>query len=296
MKLNGCSLNGNSASHDGGGAYAGFRGVHFFDNCTIKSNTAEGNGGGVCSNGGNTRLTNCILTANMGASNGGAAYNYHSSYNWLRVVNCALVTNVAGGSGGGVFNENDAIMDVVNTILWENSDSGMDIEASQFSGCGTGSCSLDYCCIQGLDLYSGNGNIGTDPLFVDPLGIDGIAGTEDDDLRLQIGSPCVDAGDNSAIPDGTTIDLDGLPRIHACIVDMGAYENQDSYFFGDADENCFVDIDDYLDFNFCLERFGYERNPILDACIQVFDSDGDLDVDLADFAAFQVAFSQFGSK
>ena len=41
----------------------------------------------------------------------------------------------------------------------------------------------------------------------------------------------------------------------------------------------------------CLERFGYERNSVLDACIQVFDSDGDEDVDLADFAEFQMVFT-----
>ncbi len=70
----------------------------------------------------------------------------------------------------------------------------------------------------------------------------------------------------------------------------GPYENQEFHFLGDADENCVIDIADYTDFKFCLERFGYERSPILDACTRVFDSDGDNDVDLADFAAFQRLF------
>ncbi len=97
---------------------------------------------------------------------------------------------------------------------------------------------------------------------------------------LQFDSPCVNSGVNSAIPSEIMIDLDNLPRVHACIVDMGAYEFQENRVFGDVDENCVIDLADYLDFKFCLERFGYERNPILDACKEVFDADGDEDVDL----------------
>jgi hypothetical protein len=45
-----------------------------------------------------------------------------------------------------------------------------------------------------------------------------------DDLRLAIGSPCINAGDNVSIPSGTGTDLDGLARIQGGVVDMGAYE------------------------------------------------------------------------
>ncbi len=55
-------------------------------------------------------------------------------------------------------------------------------------------------------------------------------------LRLQPGSPAIDAGNNAAVPTGVTTDLDGNPRFvdipavvdtgagDAPIVDMGAYE------------------------------------------------------------------------
>jgi len=79
-------------------------------------------------------------------------------------------------------------------------------------------------------LTWGEGNIDQDPLLVDPGGVDGIVGNEDDNLRLLPGSPCVDAGDNSAVPPTVIVDLDGRPRIidgngdGMSIVDMGAYE------------------------------------------------------------------------
>ena len=150
---------------------------------------------------------------------------------------------------------------------------------------------ISYSCVQGLGTYAGTGNIGVNPLFVSLAGVDGIPGNEDDNLRLQKASPCVNTGDNSAVIYGGGRDLDGELRIHACVVDMGAYENQQARFFADTDENCVINMTDYLDFNFCLERFGYEKNPILEMCVEVFDADGDEDVDLADFAVFQRVFT-----
>lgn len=60
-------------------------------------------------------------------------------------------------------------------------------------------------------------------MFADPNGRDDIVGTEDDNLRLSAGSPCSDAGDNSAVTVAT--DLDGYARILGGTVDMGAYES-----------------------------------------------------------------------
>ena len=55
----------------------------------------------------------------------------------------------------------------------------------------------------------GAGNLDQDPRFQDPAGADGVVGTEDDSLRLVAGSPCIDAGNNTAVPtDADDLDLD----------------------------------------------------------------------------------------
>jgi len=85
----------------------------------------------------------------------------------------------------------------------------------------------------------GGGNIDQDPMFV---------ASEDDDLRLSIGSPCIDAGDNASI--SVPNDLDGNPRFidgncdGTVTVDMGAYEF-DWLYLGDFAGGCNVDMEDF---------------------------------------------------
>ena len=79
------------------------------------------------------------------------------------------------------------------------------------------------------------------PLFIDRLGADGVAGTVDDELQLLHSSPALDAGDPSLLPqdlwdldlDGDTteklpVDLSGAPRIQGAGLDLGAYEGPSS--------------------------------------------------------------------
>ncbi|MEM6719890.1 MAG: T9SS type A sorting domain-containing protein [Bacteroidota bacterium] len=56
---------------------------------------------------------------------------------------------------------------------------------------------------------------GSDPLFTDP---------NNNDFSLQMGSPAVDAGDNTKVPAGVTSDILFNQRIHNTTVDMGVYE------------------------------------------------------------------------
>jgi len=78
-------------------------------------------------------------------------------------------------------------------------------------------------------LLPGLGNLAGDPLFAGPV---------NGDYRLAPGSPCIDAGDNLAVPLDLWLDLDrkhrflddpgtpdtGRPGHRMPIVDMGAYE------------------------------------------------------------------------
>jgi hypothetical protein len=110
---------------------------------------------------------------------------------------------------------------LTNCILWGNTaTSGPQLALYENS-----SVAIDYCDLQGglpgivVDRSSfvtwGPGNTDADPLFVDAASAD---------YHLQAGSPCIDAGDNSAIPQSVVEGIDGNPRIINGIVDMGAYE------------------------------------------------------------------------
>jgi hypothetical protein len=63
------------------------------------------------------------------------------------------------------------------------------------------------------DFTPGPGTITEDPHFVG-----------NGDYHLQLDSPAIDAGDDSAVPGDLATDLDGSPRIQGSRVDLGAYE------------------------------------------------------------------------
>ncbi|GAG35257.1 unnamed protein product, partial [marine sediment metagenome] len=97
-------------------------------------------------------------------------------------------------------------MTVLNSILWNDSPDEIYLDDSS-------TIDITYSDIHGG--WPGAGNINADPLFVNVANVD---------YHLQASSPCIDAGDNTAIPPSVVVDLDGNPRIINGIVDMGAYE------------------------------------------------------------------------
>jgi hypothetical protein len=95
------------------------------------------------------------------------------------------------------------------------------IMAAQLGASPGASLRVFYSCIQGLTSWPNDGNTGQDPLMVDPFGPDGVAGTDDDDLRLGPGSPAVDAGSNYLLPaDDGDLDGDGN-RLEPLPLDLG---------------------------------------------------------------------------
>jgi predicted outer membrane repeat protein len=251
LTLIGCLFDRNHANpssdwdHLGGGAVFGMLATVNVTNCVFTSNSSTELGGAVNSLWTSTTLTNCSFSGNH-ARNAGAVSLWGSQN---AVTNCAFFANAADEVCGGVrAYYTDAA--VSNCILWNNQDAGGTDEGAQIAHFDDGATTVSYCCIQHYTgTYGDTGTIVEDPRFVDPDGADDVIGTPDDDLRVAAGSPCIDAGDNEALPwdlddlngDGQIVeripfDLAGSPRFLddpdttdtgagiAPIVDMGAYE------------------------------------------------------------------------
>ncbi len=257
---NSCTSEVKTAEASGGAASFGDQTRVY--NCTFIGNRTNNMVGPTSAGGavlflGSATLTNCAFIGNAAEGDtgtGGAAYVQEGV---PTLTNCTFTANTASECGG-VWATPDTRL--TNCIAWGNSDDGGTGESAQVFGTPI----VDYCCIEGwTGNLGGIGNIGDDPLFVDPDGPDDIYGTEDDDVRVLPGSPCIDAGCNAAVPrdwadlddDGdvdefTPLDLDGEGRFFddpntpdtGCrcppIVDMGAYE------FGDTGpQPCPGDLD-----------------------------------------------------
>lgn len=224
-------------------------------NCVFRGNGTPGLGGAMHIEHSVPHLINCLFNANLGGQ-GGAIVN---RFGVPTLTNCSLVGNRVIVESGAIVNFDQSTSTLTNSILWDTTDlSGAMMP--QIVSDATSTAFASYSCIQSVDLagiFPGQGNINDDPLFVARLGLDGVAGTADDDLRLSHGSPCIDAGDSDAVlPDTADLDGDGdvdeptsldaynNPRVadDSCtldtgngvppIVDMGAFE-----YVGDCNGN-----------------------------------------------------------
>ncbi len=278
--LTDCTFSGNVAENAGGGVYQGTTSVEgspTFTKCAVVANVAGSIGGGMYTGGfffppvlancvfalnrsaegggmyaywsstsiGAT-VTNCLFIQNLATTNGDGLY---TNTNSPTVTNCTFWGNVSSGLGGGIYataSYGGSEVFVSNCILWGNSPNSM-------SSVPLSETTVNYSDVQGGWPGAGSNNIDADPLFVDADGPDNVPGTEDDNLRLSPGSPCIDAADNTAVSpdtadldnDGDTaepipFDLDGNPRFVDDpdtpdtgnpdginpLVDMGAYEFQ----------------------------------------------------------------------
>ncbi|MHC4128376.1 MAG: right-handed parallel beta-helix repeat-containing protein [Planctomycetota bacterium] len=225
-----CTFSGNAAG-GGGGMYIEKVSSPYVTGCVFAGNTAVGDGGGVASQRASApQFMNCVFAGNSAAGVGGALFSARGSN--PVVTNCTFSGNDAGETGGSLacFFESSPI--ITNCVLWGNtSGTGAVVHAD-----GESAPWISYSCVEGG--WTGTGNVEADPRFVDALGSDGLAGTGDEDLRLGADSPCIDAGDNTAVPPDVVTDLGGNPRFVDAvnhpdvgnpdgvnpIVDMGAFE------------------------------------------------------------------------
>jgi hypothetical protein len=156
---------------------------------------------------------------------------------------------------------------LTNCILWGNTPAQLDDDP----GLPGGVAVISYCDVQGG--WAGTGNIDVDPLFVQP-------GT--DDVRLAVGSPCVDAGDNDSLPtddldldgDGNTtepipFDLGGNARVQGGTVDMGAWEGESEPGAPASGDND-LDQGDFV----ALVPEGGQFDPVQSPAVLVFNTSG----------------------
>ena len=240
---NHANTSGGGVAFDAAGAGAGLPSSMFHD-CRLRDNTADVSGGGIFVTGASLVACGPNAIVSNSAPTGGGVHIAHGSLGGqpflffrtnlvalnqgggvllelgtLDVESCTIVDN----EGVGLWDSSIAMTGilVVNSIFWGNDD---DID-------GVVSSEISYCYISDGDYSGANNNIDVtadpDPLFVDPSG---------EDYHLQLGSPCIDAGDNSA--DLWPVDLDGNPRVvdgdgdfepwngTTDSVDMGCYEYQ----------------------------------------------------------------------
>ena len=218
----------------GGGLFDNTDNISRITNAAFIGNTGD-RGGGIFNNTDTDSLFTNVLFSGNTAEDGAGMYN---NPNKTAIVNATFSGNSATGRGGGMWSDGGETV-VQNSVFWNNQAEGVTgtITATAVninsniitftnslveSSGGSAGWALDPSYVDG------GGNIDTDPLFI--LNIDpSTAPTTTGNLRLQTGSPGIDAGDNSVVT-GVLTDLDGEARIvdgnldGTPTVDMGAYE------------------------------------------------------------------------
>ena len=168
---------------------------YFITNNLIQLNQANEGGGIFCSSGTPLILNNLVIS------------------------NTALVTGGTTTRPGGGGIALSFCPGVIANNLIVNGSSGVRFQFSPpttlpLNNCVFGNTNYNY---SGIDDPAGtNGNISVDPLLVSSK-----------DFHLAAGSPCIDAGDNSAIESGW-LDVEGRVRRAGARVDIGAAESGSS--------------------------------------------------------------------
>ena len=239
----------------GGAIHCAYSSSPTIMNCIIRGNTAQYGGGISCgANSGDTSsptFINCNIFGNTATRSGGGFYVRINTTPTL--INCSVTANTAENWGGGIYSSDSPSIAITNCIFWAN----LPNEIADPSD-----CTVTYSNVQGG--IAGQGNIDTDPLFVEFSDPD----PTNWDLHLQPDSPCIDAGNNDT-PSLSEYDIDwdnrkidsplvgdtgnGIPPI----VDMGPDEFV--VCVGDFDEDDDVDGSDLTEFIMNRIQFGLAR-------------------------------------
>jgi fibronectin-binding autotransporter adhesin len=219
---------GSNFGHDGGAIYN--EGTLALTQCTLSGNTTTGFGGAISNSFGTATLTQCTLSGNSAAQLGGAIEN--NTGGQLGLMQCTVsdnhVTGTNGSNGGGGIDNFGTSVTMTNTIVAGNtagSGKGPDLWAEM--GLLTASNCLIGNAANSSITNGTNGNItGVNALLATLANYGGPTKT----MPPLPGSPAIDRGLNSAIPNdpATTVpfttDQRGFTRISNGTVDIGAVE------------------------------------------------------------------------
>ena len=278
-----CRFTDNRAN-GGGGIYVR-RSAARIEQCVFSGNDGDGDGGGAIYvedfNAATPEFTTDVISCLL-AGNNGAILAVNTNVN---VINSTIAHNRFPGhpiflTWPPLFTQG-ANFTVTNTIVWGNADLDFFGGSRDFLA-GAPLYTVSHSIVEDWDGVLPGSALDADPLFLDPNGADGMQFTAgDNNYRLRLDSPALDAGDDAALPAGALFDVDGYAR---CIdgdgdglptVDIGAFER------------CRVDLsgDGAIDTLDSELLFAALAGP--DVASSAGDLDADADSDVRDFAVFQ---------
>ncbi len=222
--LMGCRFSINTAGEAGGAIFNNGDSNPVIENCIFDRNEAN-NGGAIFNESANpvikasefllndalafggalfnnntadVLVINSVFGENHATTGGGAISNLNAIFTG---VNCSIVANTSDGDGGAFFN-NESTTDVLNSVIWYNSEEWIG-NVSSVTG-------IRWCNVGGSD--PGPNNIAEEPRFTD---------MDNRDYSLKPDSPNINAATEEGAP---LADILGIPRPQDAGVDMGAYE------------------------------------------------------------------------
>ncbi len=171
-------ISSNFSITGGGGIYATETIQLLLDGCYIQDNISQSNGGGLCLSSADSVI-------------------YHTTF----------ANNRANSTGDGIYAYPGSAVTLKNSILWNYNDDFDGIQSTQ----------VEYCNIKDASFEGSNGNISSDPLFVN---------AQNGDYHIRPGSPCIDAA--ITISGAGTLDSDTETRGDNGLPDIGADEVVDT--------------------------------------------------------------------